>query len=1136
MLATSSESVHDLYLKCITVENFKSYYGKHTIGDFHRDFTSIVGSNGSGKSNVIDSLLFVFGFRSNYLRHQKLSNLIYSGHIQANFCTVALEFHRFNEIYTISRRVDINNGSNYYVNDKQTPFQQVKALVNSWGIDLEHNRFMILQGEIESIAQMKPIGSTVMNGIPTPNSNNSVGLLEYLEDIIGTTQFHEPLHAAFTGVQSIEEDLQKQNTQLHLAQKQLDQLEPQYKEAVHYCHLKNHLSTLQKDKYTHEMEQCTQDILDCQTEIKNQETLHKDVGLNLTNISTEIKEFTKQLTKTPKSNPIQHHIHELEQQIVKYEQNKSHHQSGITTKCKQLETIEKDLSQLQYVDPSTCTTIEQEIAQINKKLKVESKQLNQHRLQLKQKLLPIEQQIDAVQQQINPIASQLTLLSNNLSLKIKSPIQNPQQMLQDKKEELQVLEPLQDQLQQQLNELNDKSSSFEQQIDNVQQILFEQQQQQQPSSNNHFSHLKCTYYGRLGDLGTIDPKYDAAISSASGSFYHHVVQSIEDANICIAYIKEKQLSRCTFMVLDKLKNTPKSKSNHKRLFDVIQCEEKYKSAFYEAVQETIIAESLEQGQHLNKQGNRVVTLKGIVLERSGVTSGGGKVQTGAMLLAGQKPLKTKTKTTKEYKGPSVEELQSQLEQLLNKKQQLALELEDVSECIVQCQLGIEQYTVEVEQYESAIKNRDTQLKKNQQIKLEMSELQLQLDPLQLKLQEHQLKLKSIGGPQLEQQQIIVDQLTRDIEGLTSRLKEMKSQQQNYHKHHSKLKQKSQSLEKSIQQHHTALKKEEKLLKDSQLELKEKKDEWILIQQQEEKQSQLHLQLKKKIQQQSKFKQEMQQIEITMKELTSHVKELNLQLKKLQQCHDELVFYTLNEEIPSSIAVLSLKAVNEKIKQSTPNLSCLEQYQSLTKKVNGLQQEQQGIKGNRDQMRLEFDQMTLKRQQTFMTGFYFIQQQLKKIYNQLTMGGNAELDLVDSLNPFTEGITFSVMPPKKSWKLIKHLSGGEKTLSSLALVYALHAYKPCPLYVMDEIDAALDFKNVGIVAQYCKEQSKQHAQMIIISLRTPMFDRADKLVGIYKIHGCTKSITTDLNALKYDKFKIVQQEIKKPQRTRLFVLK
>ena len=118
---------------------------------------------------------------------------------------------------------------------------------------------------------------------------------------------------------------------------------------------------------------------------------------------------------------------------------------------------------------------------------------------------------------------------------------------------------------------------------------------------------------------------------------------------------------------------------------------------------------------------------------------------------------------------------------------------------------------------------------------------------------------------------------------------------------------------------------------------------------------------------------------------------------------------------------------------------------------------------------------------------------------ITLGGDAELELVDSLDPFAEGIVFSVRPPKKSWKNISNLSGGEKTLSSLALVFALHYYKvggsipnfnvlqqmlifqPTPLYVMDEIDAALDFKNVSIVANYIKERTR-NAQFIIISLR------------------------------------------------------
>ena len=185
---------------------------------------------------------------------------------------------------------------------------------------------------------------------------------------------------------------------------------------------------------------------------------------------------------------------------------------------------------------------------------------------------------------------------------------------------------------------------------------------------------------------------------------------------------------------------------------------------------------------------------------------------------------------------------------------------------------------------------------------------------------------------------------------------------------------------------------------------------------------------------------------------------------------------------------------------------------------------------RNAVRRTYEDLRRQRLEEFMAGFGVISLKLKEMYQMITLGGDAELELLDSLDPFSEGIVFSVRPPRKSWKNISNLSGGEKTLSSLALVFALHHYKPTPLYVMDEIDAALDFKNVSIVANYIKDRTK-NAQFVIISLRyfgglfsfshihycnniynlgcdsrNNMFELADRLVGIYKTNDATKSVT------------------------------
>jgi len=121
-----------------------------------------------------------------------------------------------------------------------------------------------------------------------------------------------------------------------------------------------------------------------------------------------------------------------------------------------------------------------------------------------------------------------------------------------------------------------------------------------------------------------------------------------------------------------------------------------------------------------------------------------------------------------------------------------------------------------------------------------------------------------------------------------------------------------------------------------------------------------------------------------------------------------------------------------------------------------------LTAERDIVQIECKSLQKRRLDEFMYGFNIICINLKEIYQMITFGGDAELELVDSINPFSNGVFISVRPPNKSWKIISNLSGGEKTLSSLSLVLALHRYKPAPFYMMDEIDAALDFRNVSIV--------------------------------------------------------------------------
>ncbi|VDN16478.1 unnamed protein product, partial [Dibothriocephalus latus] len=166
----------------------------------------------------------------------------------------------------------------------------------------------------------------------------------------------------------------------------------------------------------------------------------------------------------------------------------------------------------------------------------------------------------------------------------------------------------------------------------------------------------------------------------------------------------------------------------------------------------------------------------------------------------------------------------------------------------------------------------------------------------------------------------------------------------------------------------------------------------------------------------------------------------------------------------------LKKLEAQIASMSPNMAAIQQYRNKVDLYLSRVAELDHVTDLRNEQLRQEAEAKGTRLSEFMAGFNVITTRLKEMYQLLTQGGDAELELIDSLDPFSEGIVFSVRPPKKTWKSIANLSGGEKTLSSLALVFALHHFKPTPLYL------------------------------------------ADRLVGIYKTHNITKSISVDCHVL------------------------
>merc|ERR1712224_448038 len=211
-------------------------------------------------------------------------------------------------------------------------------------------------------------------------------------------------------------------------------------------------------------------------------------------------------------------------------------------------------------------------------------------------------------------------------------------------------------------------------------------------------------------------------------------------------------------------------------------------------------------------------------------------------------------------------------------------------------------------------------------------------------------------------------------------------------------------------------------------------------------------------------------------------------------------------------ILKLETVLNRKLELGVDLNAINQYHDQIIIFLRQQEKLDNLALEREKIQILCDKKISQRICEFTSGLNEISFNLKEIYRMITQGGDAELELVNSSDPFNGGIVFLARPPKKNWKNITFLSGGEKTPSSLSLIFALHQYRPAPVYILDEVDSALDHRNVGLVGQFMQKHSVD-VQFIVISLRNEMLLISQRLLGVFKTKNCSKSVSLTTELLK-----------------------
>jgi len=196
----------------------------------------------------------------------------------------------------------------------------------------------------------------------------------------------------------------------------------------------------------------------------------------------------------------------------------------------------------------------------------------------------------------------------------------------------------------------------------------------------------------------------------------------------------------------------------------------------------------------------------------------------------------------------------------------------------------------------------------------------------------------------------------------------------------------------------------------------------------------------------------------------------------------------------------------------PNLKATEKYEETSNKMRGVDEDFEASRVKSQKVTDQFNALKKKRYDLFMKAFQVVSNNIDLTYKGLTEQGRAYLTLENLEEPYLDGIKYNAIPPRKTFQDMDQLSGGEKTIASLAFIFALHTFKPSPFYLLDEIDAALDAKNAASVGKYLRTKStgKSAAQLIIISHKDHVCANADALLGICRdTDGSSRTLTIDL---------------------------
>lgn len=648
-------------------------------------------------------------------------------------------------------------------------------------------------------------------------------------------------------------------------------------------------------------------------------------------------------------------------------------------------------------------------------------------------------------------------------------------------------------------------------------------------------------HGAVAELMKVPKDYEIAVETAMGGALQHVVMEDEaSARSAIAYLKQRQLGRATFLPLDVIRARTISPSEQSRLeqldgyvgiaASLITCEPKYSNIIGSLLGNVIIAESLEHANKIAARASyryRVVTLDGDIVNAGGSMTGGSIKRKNAGLLSRSRQieeldkeisqakeqmelLRTKyaeAKSTEQQAVEAIERLRSEGEQLRMDEQQLLAQVQQEQTELRHLKQQLDLIRAEAQQQEQESKSLEQRkqmlLEQLDQLEKEEANLQLRIrdaeqsrkasesekDLLQGQLTELKVQLASAE----RDRQAVAEQCTRLEQDRIGLQDDLHRQQEAKQKTEQDLESNEQEAVLQLELLNSLKLKRQACSEEIEFKRAEREKLQRFIESEEEKTKEERTQLKQ-VEEQLRF------AEVKVNRLDVELEGL---LRKLSEEY-ELSFELAKSRYPVPEDVTSTQECVRDIKRRIAslgevNLGAIDEYQRISERFEFLTQQQNDLLEAKQSLYQVIREMDEEMSRRFYSTFEDIRGHFIHVFSRLFGGGRADLILSEPKNPLETGIEIVAQPPGKKLQNLQLLSGGERALTAIALLFAILHVKPVPFCVLDEVEAALDEANVSRFAEYLREFSEQ-TQFIVVTHRKGTMEEADVLYGVTMEEG------------------------------------